>query len=188
MSAMKFSLANLQHALARLAPRERLFVTAGVGVFAAFLVFFVIYKTQQAKGALREKIAGKQRQLEKVQALRTSYLELKRQTDALTSHEATRETNWLYSMLDGLVAKTVSREKVQAMAPSVTKIGDQYVEESVNVQLLGVTLQQTVGLLHEIEQSPTPLHVSRLQMKKRPADPYQFDLTFAVSSIKAATG
>ncbi|MGH7898580.1 MAG: hypothetical protein ACREQQ_11545 [Candidatus Binatia bacterium] len=184
---MKISLANLQHTLARLAPRERMFVTVAAGALAAFLVFLMIYQTQKAKTNLRERIAAKQRQLDTVQSLRSSYLELKRQTDALTSHDTNRDTNWLYSTLDGLVAKTVSREKVQAMAPSVTKVGDQYVEESVNVQLLGITLQQMIGLLHEIEQSPTPLRISRLQMKKRP-DPQQFDVTFAVSSIKTATG
>ena len=50
-----------------------------------------------------------------------------------------------------------------------------------------MTLQQAVGLLHEIEQSATPIHVSRLVLKKRVADPYQFDLTFSVSTIKTAT-
>jgi hypothetical protein len=73
------------------------------------------------------------------------------------------------------------------MAPSSKTIGDQYVEESVNVQLVGITLAQTVSLFYEIEQSASPIHVSRLQMKKRVTDPYQFDLSFSVSSIKTAT-
>ena len=107
--------------------------------------------------------------------------------EALLAKDAGRAPNWLYSTLDGLVTKSVSRDKVSSMAPSSKTIGDQYVEDSVNVQLVGVTLQQAVGLLHEIEQSATPIHVSRLVLKKRVADPYQFDLTFSVSTIKTAT-
>ena len=181
------SLANLQHMYARLAPRERFLVAVGSGVLAVFLVFLLVYECQSAKQSLRDKIAGKQRQLEKVVTLSASYLELKRQTDALTAKEGGRAPNWLYSTLDGLVTKNVSREKVSSMAPSSKTIGDQYVEDSVNVQLVGVSLPQTVGLLYEIEQSPTPIHVSRLQMKKRAGDPYQYDVAFSVSTIKTAT-
>jgi type II secretory pathway component PulM len=181
------SLANLQHAYARLAPRERFFVALGGSVLAAVLVFLVVYECQSAKNSLRARIAAKQRQLEKVQTLSGTYQELKRQTEALTAKDAGRAPNWLYSTLDGLVTKSVSRDKVSSMAPSSKTIGDQYVEDSVNVQLVGVTLPQAVGLLHEIEQSTTPIHVSRLQMKKRVADPYQLDVAFSVSTIKTAS-
>jgi type II secretory pathway component PulM len=176
-----FSLSNLQHAYARLAPRERLFVAIGGAVFAGFVVFLIVYKAQAVKSSLRTRIAAKQHQLEQVDLLRSAFLELKRQTDALTSKGA---PNGLYATLDGIVTKKISRDKVSSMAPSSPKtIGDQYVEEAVNVQLVGITLQQTVELLYELEQSSAPLHVSRLQMKKRVADPYQFDVTFAVSSV-----
>jgi hypothetical protein len=181
------SLANLQHAYARLAPRERVFVAVGAAVFAGFLVFLVVFECQSAKSSLRQRIAAKESQLEKVQTLSATYLELRRQAEALTAKEAGRAPNWLYSTLDGLVAKNLSRDKVTSMAPSSRTIGDQYVEESVNVQLVGITLAQTVSLFYEIEQSPSPIHVSRLQMKKRVSDPYQFDLSFSVSSIKTAS-
>jgi hypothetical protein len=181
------SLANVQHAYARLAPRERLFVAVGAAVFAGFLVFLVVFQCQSAKQRLRQKIVAKERQLEKVQTLSATYLELKRQTEALMAKEAGRAPNWLYSTLDGLVAKNVSRDKVTSMAPSSKTIADQYAEESVNVQIVGITLPQTVSLFYEIEQSPSPIHVSRLQMKKRVSDPYQFDLSFSVSSIKTAS-
>ncbi len=181
------SFANVQHAYARLAPRERLFVAVGAASFVGFLAFLVVFECQSAKSSLRQRIAAKERQLEKVQTLRGTYRELKRQTEALTAKEAGRTPNWLYSTLDGLVAKNLSRDKVTSMAPSSKTIGEQYVEETVNVQLVGITLAQTVSLFHEIEQAPSPIHVSRLQMKKRVSDPYQFDVSFSVSSIKTAS-
>jgi len=181
------SLVALQHAYARLAPRERLFVAAGGAVFLCFLLFLIVYECQAAKEGLRQKIASKERQLEKVQALSTTYSDLKRQTEALTAKEEGRAPNWLYSTLDGLVAKSLSRDKISSMSPSSKTIGDQYVEESVNVQLVGITLPQTVALLYDIEQSSSPIHVSRLQMKKRVTDPYQFDVSFSVSNVKTAS-
>lgn len=183
----RLTLANLHHAYARLAPRERLAVAAGAAALVAFVLFMVVHQAQAAKISLREKIAAKERQLERVQSLSRAYFELKRQTDAITTKNPNRSPNWLYSTIDSLVNKNVSHDKIQSMSPSRKSVGDQYVEEAVNVQLVGVTLQQTVTLLYELEQSATPLHVPRLQMKKRVADPYQFDVTFAVSSIQVTS-
>jgi len=162
-------------------------VTTGGAVCLGFLVFLIVYQCQSAKDGLRQKIAAKERQLEKVQTLSASYLDLKRQTEALMAKEEGRTPNWLYTTLDGLVSKSLSRDKVSSMAPSSKTIGDQYVEDSVNVQLVGITLAQTVALLYEIEHTPSPIHVSRLQMKKRVTDPYQFDVNFSVSNVKTAS-
>jgi general secretion pathway protein M len=181
---MKLSLANAQHAYARLAPRERLFVAAGAAAFAAVVLFVVVHGLYSAKQSLRDGIAAKRRQLEQIQTLRAQYLELKRQTDELTAKSGERSPSWLYATLEGLITKTVSRDRIHSMDPSSKTIGDRFAEDSINVELLGVTLQQTLALLHGIEQSATPIHVSRLQMKKRVSDPYQFDVVFTVSSVK----
>jgi hypothetical protein len=178
------SLADLRHAYARLAPRERLFVITGAVFLGCSLIFLVGYKTQSVKSALRARIVAKERQVEQVTALRSTFVDLKRQTAALTSKSI--GPNGLYATLDGIVTKKVTHDKVSSMAPSSPKtIGDQYVEESVNIQLVGITLQQVVELLYALEESAAPLHVSRLQMKKRLSDPYQFDVTLAVSSVTA---
>jgi Type II secretion system (T2SS), protein M len=184
---MKRSLANLQHAYARLAPRERLFVAVGAAALSLVVAFLVIHGVESAKARLRGGIDAKERQLERVQALRAEYLELKQRADDLTAKNADRSPNWLYSTLEPLLKKNLSRDKIHSMDPSSKPIGDQYVEDSVNVEVLGVTLPQIVALLYEVEQSPDPMHVSRLQMKKRVSGPYEFDVVFSVSSIKAAS-
>ena len=182
---MKLSFANVQHAYARLAPRERSFVLAGTGAALAVVLFLILHGLAGAKSTLRQGIVAKQRQLAQMQTMRAQYAELKRQTDELTAKSAERSPSGLYATLEGLVTKTVTRDKIRSMDPSSKTIGDRYVEDSINVELLGITLQQTVALLYEIEQATTPIHVSRLQMKKRVSDPYQFDVVFTVSSVKA---
>ena len=182
---MKLSLDYLRHAYARLAPRERNFVLAGAAATIAVVLFLVLHGLGGAKQSLRQGIVAKQRQLSQIQTLRAQYGELKRQTDELTAKSAERSPSGLYALLEGLVTKTVTRDKIRSMDPSSKTIGDRYVEDSINVELLGITLQQTVALLYEVEHTTTPIHVSRLTMKKRVSDPYQFDVVFTVSSVKA---
>jgi hypothetical protein len=182
---MKLSFANVQHAYARLGPRERNFVLAGAAVLLLVAVFLIVHGISGAKATLRQGIVAKQHQLAQIQTLRGQYAELKRQTDELTAKSSERSPSGLYATLEGLVTKTLSRDKIRSMDPSSKTIGDRYVEDSINVELLGITLQQTVAILYEIEQATTPIHVSRLTMKKRVSDPYQFDVVFTVSSVKA---
>lgn len=184
---MNVSLSGIEHAYARLAPRERTLVQIAVGVLVALVAWGAVSWLQKTKQDLRRGIAAKERQLEEVQQLRKTYLQLKQQTEALTSRYSNRPQNFsLFSFLEGVGSKTVSREKILAMSPSSKTVGDQFVEESVEMRLSGVTLAQIVGLLHEVDNSAAPLRVPRLQMKKRLNEPYQFDVVLVVSSIKSA--
>ncbi len=184
--ATSVSLSGLEHAFARLAPRERLLVQIAAGLVAVLLVGAFLYQVGAVQSGLESRIRAKELQLREIQGLRKAFLEIRGATEAVTSHDPNRSTNWLYSTLEPLVVKTVSRERLSKMAPSSKAIGDRYVEDSVEIVLSSVTLQQTTALLYEIESFPTPLRVSRLQMRKRANDSYQFDVTMAVSSLKAA--
>lgn len=184
---MRFSLANLQHGFARLAPRERLFVAVGGATLVALLLFFVTYELGSVQSGMQDRIAAKRTQLDRAQALRSEILELRRQASEFTIKDPNRSPNWLYSTLEALLTKSLGREKIDSMAPSSKSVNEQTVEDSVNVHLVGVTLQQMVSALYEIEHTTPPIYVSRLQVKKRVADPYQFDVNLSVSSIKAAS-
>jgi hypothetical protein len=184
---MNFSLSAITHAYARLAPRERQLVQLAAAVTGLLVVYLAGSWYHSAKLDLRTKIAAKERQLAEVQDLRLKYLLLKHQTDAVGAASGKRPENFsLFSFLDGVGTKTVTREKILSMSPSSKTVGDQFVEESVVMKIQGVPLQQIVGLLYEIENAPTPLAVSRLQMKKRFNDVYNFDVTLVVSSVKTA--
>ncbi|MEA2624506.1 MAG: ral secretion pathway protein [Candidatus Binatota bacterium] len=176
------------HAYTRLAPRERLLVQIAAGVTALIIAYLVVGSFHSAQAALRTRIAAKERQLEQIQELRRAYLQVKSQTERLTADYAERPQNFsVFSYLETAGTKTVTREKILAMSPSSKTVGDEFVEESVELRISGVTLPQMVGLLHQVENAPVPLRVSRLQMKKRFNEPYNFDVTMAVSTITRAT-
>ena len=178
---------SAMHAYARLAPRERALLQGAVALTLLTILFLTVSSYRSAKADLRAKITAKHRQLDEVQQLRRTYLRLKQQAETLTTTYGQRPESFsLFSYLDGVGKKTVSREKILAMSPSSKTIGDQYVEEAVEMKLANVTLPQVLELLHQIETAPTPLLVSRLQMKKRYDDPYEFEVTLVVTSLTEA--
>ena len=184
---MKISLAGIGHAYARLAPRERLFVQLGTAALAVTVLYGIGSSVESGKSNLRHKIAAKERELQQIQAFRQTYLQLRQQTEVLTSHFSNRPKDFsLFSFLEGAGSKTVTREKILAMAPSSKTIGTEFVEESVEMRLSGISLSQLIGLLYEVENASTPLRVSRIQMKKRFNDAFNFDVTLVVSNVKSA--
>jgi len=184
---MSVWLQTVLHAYARLAPRERLLLQVAIGATVLVMLYGMLSWFQSAKADFRAKIAAKQEQLVQIQSLRKTYLQLQKQAESRATSSGARPENFsLFSFLDGVGKKAVSREKILAMSPSSKTIGDQYVEESVEMKLGAVSLDQMVELLYEIENAPTPLGVSRLQMKKRYNDPFNFDVTLVVTGVTAA--
>jgi hypothetical protein len=76
------------------------------------------------------------------------------------------------------------REKIASMNPQNKDLGGAYREESVELKLNGVSLQQLVDLMYHIEKGPQPLRLTRLQVKKRLREPQTFDVTATVSMLK----
>jgi hypothetical protein len=99
---MKVSLSQLQHAFGRLAPRERLLVGVAATIFSLVVTVATIHAVQSAKARLRARIEAKEHQLERVQALRAEYLELKRRAEELTAKNADQSASWLYANLEVL--------------------------------------------------------------------------------------
>ena len=77
------------------------------------------------------------------------------------------------------------REKIASMNPQNKDLGGAYREDSVELKLNGVSLQQLVDLMYHIEKGAQPLRLTRLQVKKKPRDPSSFDVTATVSMLKS---
>lgn len=184
---MKISFAPVAHAYARLAPRERLLLQAAATATAGTILFLVASTLQSTRESLQRRIDAKEQQLQEVHELAARYEALEQQTEVLTATYGDRPENFsLFSFLENIGTKTVTREKILAMSPSSKTIGDQFVEESVEMRLSAVSLESLVDLLYEIENARTPLRVTRLKMKKRHKDPHNFDVTLVISTILEA--
>jgi general secretion pathway protein M len=75
------------------------------------------------------------------------------------------------------------------MKPTVSTPSEVYNEESVEVKMEGVTLEQLVSYLHQIENSPQLLKIKRLEIKPSRLDNRQIlTATFRVSAFTLKEG
>jgi type II secretory pathway component PulM len=173
----------------RLSPRERLLLGAAVGsVLLISLYSFVWDPLVAGRERLEKRIVAREKDLNEMQAQRAHYLDLLRQIEANQSVVVRTDPNFsLFANLQSAVAATVAREKIQSMNPTDKNLTDEYQEQSVEIKLTGVALDQLVAMLYKIEKGDPPLHVSRLQVKKRYNDPRSFDIVATVSLLKPRT-
>jgi general secretion pathway protein M len=171
--------------LERLSPRERLLLGAAALATAAILVWLLGATLADRRAGLAAQIAGSERDLDAMVALRDRYLRLRTENDEVQRRLATLGTDFsLFAHLEGIARDTVTRERITAMNPSTRTLTDGMQEDSVEMRLAGVSLRELVGLLYRVEKGDAPLLVSRLRMKKRFDTPALFDATLVVARLR----
>ena len=171
----------------RLAPRERLLLSvAVVSVVVISLYSFVWDPLQTSAEQMRRRITTKGKELAEIQKDRDVYLDLLRKLEANQAAIEQTDPNFsLFAYLDSTISQAVGHEHVSAMNPSDKNIGTDYQEKQVEFRLTQINLQQLVDLLYRVEKGEHPLRFSRLQIKKRLNDIYNFDVLATVSLLKA---
>lgn len=185
---MKYDPRGLFNYYNRLAPRERLLL--GVALLSVTLISlynFVWDPLQTNRELLARRIAVKEKELAEIQKQRDIYLDLLRRLEA--SQPLGEPKPSLFAYLDNTIAQAVGRERISSMNPTDKNVGTdeaKLVEKLVEIRLTQISLPQLVDLLYRVEKGDPPLRFSRLQVKKRPGDIYNFDVTATVSFLKAS--
>lgn len=171
----------------RLAPRERLLLVFAVVTVVVISVYNFVWDPLQSNSQLlSRRIALKEKELAEMQKQRDVYLDLLRHMEANRASLEQGDPNFsLFAYLDTTIAQAVGREHVTSMNPSDKNIGTEYQERLVEIRLTQISLPQLVDLLYRVEKGEHPLHFSRLQIKKRTNDIYNFDVAATVSLLKA---
>ena len=184
------SMLNLSAYLQRLSPRERMLVKgAGAAVVVIGLYTLVYDPLIELRARIGNRIVQKQQELVEIQGMRDEYFDLLQQFDLNQAVLARPDASFsLFSHVESTVAQVVSREHIASMNPGSKTLGNAYREESVEVKLNGVSLQQLVDMTYRIEKGTHQLRVSRIQVKKKAKDPQSFDVTATVSMILSREG
>lgn len=184
---MKYDPRQILTYYSRLAPRERLLL----GVAALSLVLISLYSfvwdpLQTTTQQMARRITTKQKELADIQKQRDTYLDLLRRLEANQAAIEQNDPNFsLFAYLDSTISQAVGHEHVASMNPSDKNIGTDYQEKLVEIRLTQISLPQLVDLLYRVEKGDHPLRFSRLQIKKRANDIYNFDVAATVSLLKA---
>ena len=186
---MKYDPRALLGSFNRLAPRERLLVgLAALSVVGISLYSFVWDPVQSSSALTERRIKTKSDDLREILKQRDTYLDLLRRLEANKAAISPTDPSFsLFAYLDNTIAQAVGREHVTSMNPSTKSIGNDYQEDSVEIKLTQINLAQLVDLLYHVEKGERQLRFSRLTVKKRYNDNFNFDVVATVSLLKAVT-
>jgi general secretion pathway protein M len=172
-----------------LQPRERLFV-GGVG---AVLVLFLIFKVAidplfKRSADLDRQIVTARRQLAELRTMQQEYQRQKSVVDSINSQLKKQQNFSIFSRLEEFAGQTGIRNKILYMKPTVSTPSEVYNTESVEVKMEGVTLEQLVRYLYQIENSPQLLKIKSLDIKPRIDNRQILTVTFRVSAFTLKEG
>jgi len=184
---MKYDPRELLASFNRLAPRERVLLGAAVLTTMLIGLYTLVWEPVQTNRELTaRRITTKEKDLREIVKQRDVYLDLLRRLEANKAAISPSDPGFsLFAYLDNTIAQAVGREHVTSMNPSTKNIGNDYQEDLVEIKLTQINLAQLVDLLYRVEKGDRQLRFSRLQIKKRFNDNFNFDVTATVSLLKA---
>jgi general secretion pathway protein M len=172
----------------RLSARERLLVGLAGGALLVVALYTLLWEPlEEGRLSLARRITVKTTELQEMQHMREVYLDLLNQFELRQKIIDRADPKFsLFPHIEATVGQVVGRDKIASMNPQNKELGGgAYREESVEIKLTGVTLEQLTDLMYKIEKSPQPLRFTRMQVKKRAREPSTFDVTATVSMLRA---
>ncbi|BCR05989.1 hypothetical protein DESUT3_30580 [Desulfuromonas versatilis] len=170
--------------IGNLSQRERIALVLGALAVLVTLVFFaVVSPYREALDRLDRQIASRQKQVYEVQSLRRQYLSLQQQLNEAERRLARGEAFSLFSFVESLATRVASKENLVYMRPQPTSVKEGFREDSVEIKLDKIRLNQLVQLLYELETTDAVLQVKNLRLKIRFEDRTLLDAVLTVSSF-----
>lgn len=170
--------------IANLSQRERI-ILAGGALFVVFTLFFLLVWTpyNNALENLESKIRSRQKQVIEVQNLRQEFQQLNTQIKQAEAQLARGTTFSLFSFVEATEARVASKENLVYMRPQPSVDQNEFREESVEIKLEKIRLDQLVQLLYEIESANAFLKVKALRVKTRFDNRSELDAVMTISSM-----
>jgi general secretion pathway protein M len=137
---------------------------------------------------LDRQIVTARRQLAELRTMQQEYQRQKSVVDTINNQLKKQQNFAIFSRLEEFAGQTGIRNKILYMKPTVSTPSEVYNEESVEIKMEGVTLDQLVRYLHQVENSPQLLKIKRLEIKPRFDNRQILTATFRVSAFTLKEG
>ncbi len=161
-------------------PRERKLVQALIVVFGVMLVLGVPIGLESWVSSKRADNDALRDALDNVQASRTTIHERQAKKDAIAGRYANRAPE-----LAGYLEATAKKQKLE-ITDSVDRppvpIGKRYTERSTTIHLKKAGLLALSKFIESIEQSGSPIAVTRLNLRRRMGEQDSYDVELGVSA------
>jgi hypothetical protein len=159
-----------------LSKREKAILTAGAVFIGLFiLVVGIIMPLSGYRNDLDKSIKSKDSQLRLIYELSAG---IKSFEDATKAGKGVDNKGFtLFGFLEELASGLGINERIEYMKPISDTAGQS--RESVEVKIRGIYQEDLIGLLHGIENCPSPLRIKRLNIRRVERDK-NLDVTFQV--------
>lgn len=163
-----------------LSPRERRLVSVFGAVLGVFALLLVPLGLNSMLSSRREANAELRDIIQRVQANKETFKARQAKRDLIAARYAKKAPK-LGGFLEQL-AKETNLEIPEAQDKPEIPFGKRYIERSIQIRLRKVGGLSLLRFLEKIEQSGFPLAVTRLNIRKRGAEPDSFDVELVVSA------
>ena len=175
---------TLDSSLARLNPRERrLVLLLGTVALIGGVYVMVIEPYQESRHRAQRRIETLSRDLGAMESLAAKIRTLEAATAKVESTGATAAGFSLFSFVDKATQAAISRDAVASMNPAKRPVRGGLEESSVELRLTSVGQTEIVALLEQIEATPEPVYVKRVELKRRYDDRARFDATIVTAAL-----
>lgn len=178
---------KIRDAWNNLSPREQILLGTLVSGLTVVVIFMgLIVPIVDMSERTEQRIDAVQRQIQVMQHLAREHNEIQSRLAGVEQRiQVQRGRQNIKTLLESLAQK--SSVRIASMEERQAGKNDHYVETKVEVTLKGVSLNQTIRYLHNIEDSDQQLSVKGLRIKSRKSrtEGQLLDITFSVSSFEA---
>ncbi|HEY8370151.1 MAG TPA: type II secretion system protein GspM [Thermodesulfobacteriota bacterium] len=171
-----------------LARRERRLVVGGALVLALTLLYVLVVEPLVTRNRdLDRLIAQKTREYGEVVRLGEEYRQAQARLESLRARLSRAPQNFqLLSYLENLAVQNGIRDRIAYMRPQPPATTGSFREQSVEMRLDAVTINQTVRFLDQLASAPPGLRVKRLSMVRRYDDANRLDVVVQVAAYQLA--
>jgi general secretion pathway protein M len=167
----------------KLAPRERVLVSAAAVAVALFVMFLVGVKVQRGISAREARIGQKTQDLAQVGKLAQGYRQVQQERAQIEA-----KLKGPPVQLMSYVAQAGQRQGIQVndLRPgqSAGSASDKLVEDTVEVTVPKLELPRLARFLQDLERGPGVVKVRRLAVRTRNDDPAAVDVTILVATYQ----
>lgn len=164
--------------------REQVAVAVGVVVVLAAVLFLgIIAPYRNALAQLDGQITSRQRQIREVESMRREFLMLQQQQSAAEARLDKGGAFSLFPFVEGLVGQVAAKENLVSMRPQPPVPRETLREESVEVRLEKIRLDQVIRLLYAVDTADALLQVKNMRLRTRFDDRSLFDATLTVAAF-----
>ncbi|MFQ6112434.1 MAG: type II secretion system protein GspM [Nitrospinota bacterium] len=168
----------------KLSPRERRLVLGGaIFVGALALSQWVLIPMWNQTRRYERLSARRTLELRELRKLTSLYLTYKGKMAHIERRLVRKGDNFsLFTFLERAAVRAGIKDNLLSMKPSQSKVGEFYMESSVEVKFQGLSIERLVKYLYFIETAEKLLKIKRLQITASPHRPGTVDVTARVAA------